>query len=199
MVIAIIAILAALLLPALSGAKEKAKRIVCKNKLHQFYLALHMYADDNKEVLPLGFRDNGDDDCGWISTTNRNSLLSYAGGSQDFLFCPNLNVPTLWGKPGGLSLAPYGYVLGYLYLGGHGSPWVDAGGYSNWVSPQKLTDDSKLALICDYNFWCPANEFHPWLPTAAAAPSCRARPTTRPPPPAGLLNPSVGPAATWAF
>jgi prepilin-type N-terminal cleavage/methylation domain-containing protein len=158
-VIAIIAILAALILPALTGAKEKARRVACKNKLHQFYLTLHMYADDNKESFPSGIRDNGDDDTGWMSTATRKALLGYAGGSDDFLFCPNLNLSTLWGKPGGLYMAPYGYVLGYLYLGGHGAPWAISGGYSNWVSPQKLTGDSKLALICDYNLWCPADKY----------------------------------------
>ena len=75
------------------------------------------------------------------------------------MFCPNLNVPTLWGKPGGLDSAPYGYALGYFYLGGHGSPWTSAGGYSNWVSPQKLTDDSKSALIADLNLWCPPDKY----------------------------------------
>src|SRR5438093_13379602 len=44
-VIAIIAILAALLLPALSKAKESAHRAVCFNNLRQCMLAAHMYAD----------------------------------------------------------------------------------------------------------------------------------------------------------
>ena len=51
-VIAIIAILAALLLPALSRAKEKAHRIACLNNIRQLQLSWHLYADDNNGVIP---------------------------------------------------------------------------------------------------------------------------------------------------
>src|SRR5258706_4156174 len=51
-VIAIIAILASLLLPALSSAKERGKRTSCLNNLRQMGLALFMYADDNQDTLP---------------------------------------------------------------------------------------------------------------------------------------------------
>lgn len=51
-VIAIIAVLAALLLPALSRAKERGRRAVCKSNLRQVYLYLRMYADDNNDHLP---------------------------------------------------------------------------------------------------------------------------------------------------
>ena len=53
MVIAIIAILAALLLPALSRAKEKGRQIVCVSNLRQLQLGWQMYVNDNGDVMPL--------------------------------------------------------------------------------------------------------------------------------------------------
>ncbi len=51
-VIAIIAILAAMLLPALSKAKKAAERANCVSNLKQIAMAVHMYAGDNRDVLP---------------------------------------------------------------------------------------------------------------------------------------------------
>ena len=52
-VVALIAILAALLLPALSRAKAHTNSTACKNHLHQMGLALQMYITDNGHKYPL--------------------------------------------------------------------------------------------------------------------------------------------------
>src|SRR5947207_2626204 len=51
-VIAVIAILAALLMPALSSAKAKGRQISCMNNLKQLVLGFQMYSADNDAKLP---------------------------------------------------------------------------------------------------------------------------------------------------
>lgn len=67
-VIAIIGILSALLLPALSSAKERARRAACLNNIRQFVLAAHLYADDNDQRLPRGETDNRNTNAFWRPT-----------------------------------------------------------------------------------------------------------------------------------
>lgn len=61
-VIAIIGVLAALLLPALSRAKERAKRIECTNNLRQVTMGVLMYSDDDPGGVYLPQVDNNDND-----------------------------------------------------------------------------------------------------------------------------------------
>lgn len=99
-VIAIIAILAGMLLPALSRAKTKAQGISCMNNHRQLLLAWRLYVEDNREVLPhvkhgpyewvggwLDFteaRDNWDVDY----NLKQSILWTYTGKSQGIFKCP---------------------------------------------------------------------------------------------------------------
>ena len=57
-VIAIIAILAGMLLPALSKAKAKATGIKCMNNNRQLLLGWIFYADDNESKIPAAYSDD---------------------------------------------------------------------------------------------------------------------------------------------
>ena len=74
-VIAIIAILAALLLPALTAAKERAQRTACLNNFKQLGLALNMYALDNQDFFPWPNWDSGGNipgmPAGWLYGSSR--------------------------------------------------------------------------------------------------------------------------------
>ena len=50
--IAVIALLAALLMPALGRGKESGRVAVCQGNLHQIGLALQLYVDDNRNIMP---------------------------------------------------------------------------------------------------------------------------------------------------
>jgi type II secretory pathway pseudopilin PulG len=58
-VIGIIAVLISILLPALSKARESAKRAQCLSNLHQIHIFLSMYANANRQQIPLGFVKRG--------------------------------------------------------------------------------------------------------------------------------------------
>ena len=105
-VIAIIAILAAMLLPALSSAKEAGRRIACLNNLRQLSLASEMYVNDNQGAYPPRSETNG-----W---PNR-FYLNY-GKNLKVLLCPT-DVATSFTKPATVGsnnvpdAAPRSYII----------------------------------------------------------------------------------------
>lgn len=72
-VIAIIAILAGMLLPALSGAKNSAIRTVCTNNHKQLLTALIMYAQDNQDYLTFPNWGTRANQPGWCYAYNPNA------------------------------------------------------------------------------------------------------------------------------
>jgi len=92
-VIAIIAILAAMLLPALSKAKDKASRTICVNNQKQMALANSMYTNDNREYM--AYPDWGNSYPGWLYTASggnppdpTNGVTAYKTGLW-FTYMPN--------------------------------------------------------------------------------------------------------------
>jgi prepilin-type N-terminal cleavage/methylation domain-containing protein/prepilin-type processing-associated H-X9-DG protein len=95
LVIAIIAILAAMLLPALSTAKQRAWTTSCVSNLHQIGLGMRMYADDNKEFYP---ESGGDIYWGAVDpTTGKQSwmqqIVAYVSNTNVFNCPGNVQLP----------------------------------------------------------------------------------------------------------
>ncbi len=154
-VVAIIAILAAMLLPALSKARERSRGAVCMNNLRQLTLAFMMYVQDNEEYFPPSYYTTYEEDVCW----------DFHGTDMDETWTYQTWNPGLIGKyltkgtfncPSKSNLASYdkpftGYAYNSTYIGG---------GYSVWNSqadpPAKLsriTNPSNTVLLADGAQW----------------------------------------------
>ena len=144
-VIAIIAILAAMLLPALSSAKEKAKRAACKSNMHQAILAIHMYGNDFRDKVPAGRDNNGESHTIRISNVGWTNLVNYSGNIK-ILDCPNF----VFGSFSRYN-ASYGFLIGYHYLGDvNTSSWPPSGS-DVWWSPRKTSENGTNFILADAN------------------------------------------------
>lgn len=95
-VIAIIAILAAMMLPALSKARERARTTQCASNLRSIGQLLILYADDNKGFLPAINGSGGSDNYSFASLIRITILkqhYNYRNDTRDVLFCPSLEMP----------------------------------------------------------------------------------------------------------
>jgi prepilin-type N-terminal cleavage/methylation domain-containing protein len=85
-VIAIIAILMAILLPALRRVKEQARQRSCAMRIRQHLLALNMYADENSARLPLPDRAGY-----WLQDIAPNTVnfMLGTGLTREIFYCPS--------------------------------------------------------------------------------------------------------------
>ncbi len=165
-VIAIIAILVALLLPALKGAKERAYLALCTSNQKQIGTAFSCYATDFTGYAPgeESYTDSPYTGYPWYSWYRGNSsvCMQYlATSSKDIIHCPLNKGNNLNGDNAGY----YGvYMSTDLW---NGTPNYDAkymwyapwsGGYFRYFMMYKILDANKFIMLtdtsCATNHWC---------------------------------------------
>jgi prepilin-type processing-associated H-X9-DG protein/prepilin-type N-terminal cleavage/methylation domain-containing protein len=88
-VLAIVALIAAILLPVIAHERQQGFRSSCLSNMHQIGLALDAYTQDSDGLIPSSFTDQGD----WAT-----ALKVYAPANGVFR-CPSAIVPPIWDIP----------------------------------------------------------------------------------------------------
>ena len=130
-VVAIIAILAALLLPALGRAKRSANITSCKNNERQWLLSLNMYADDEGGKFPKA----GHNLPYWMLRSFRDNIMNKYSLPRKMFYCPEnygWNNDQIWDIGGGGAAFS---VMGYFYWAG--SPHYGDNSAITRMSPKK--------------------------------------------------------------
>ncbi|MBN1444664.1 MAG: prepilin-type N-terminal cleavage/methylation domain-containing protein [Candidatus Omnitrophica bacterium] len=131
-VVAIIAILAAMLLPALSRARERARAAVCLSNLKQIGLAMFMYADDWFEYFGPSAKLEG-------NKTIEAPYIAY-GAPRKLWKCPSDRLPRTYQAPESAAYGPRSYAITNGIIGWNVDP----------VKRPRINQQSTTSLICDY-------------------------------------------------
>lgn len=131
-VVAIIGILASMLLPALTKARDKARQISCLNQLKQIYLAAAMYADDNDGGLPASCVDRSGR---WCTSCETPSGGAFYVGPQILWDNLYMNDLIMMRCPSRVDL--YGKKYGAEYIAG--KYWESGYSSYNWCGSSMMT------------------------------------------------------------
>lgn len=150
-VVCIASVLMALLLPALSQAKEKSRRSVCNQNMRQVIFALIFYGDnDENGLLPTATDRKGAYNSIRLPGISFTNLVEgNLGGESNNLYCPNLVYAT--GTMGGYDLASDTYTIGYSYLAAETHSAGAKGPSFDWTGPVKASETKEV--IADANYW----------------------------------------------
>jgi prepilin-type N-terminal cleavage/methylation domain-containing protein/prepilin-type processing-associated H-X9-DG protein len=145
--IAVIAILAALLLTALSRSKGSAKRTQCINNLRQLGLACRMYADENSDRLPTPKVPVGN----WPWDIEKKACDDFAasGVTRPIFYCPGFpdqNNDFLWDFP-----YPF-RVIGYVHTFPNAALLFKTNINETMTPPAWAPDPSTRVLMADATF-----------------------------------------------
>ena len=173
MVIAIIGILAAMLMPALSASKKKAHMAVCTSNFRQIGMAVHLFAGDNDDYLPpgqSGFLNFGQ--YAFYANWTTNAMLYYTApylGAKPV--SANGQICNVYMCPAALYQNPQLNVsnlvaYGVIFAGGSWTPegdilpWSPFGSGNPSYGPHKLSDISPAIwggkmpwMMTDVDYW----------------------------------------------
>jgi prepilin-type N-terminal cleavage/methylation domain-containing protein/prepilin-type processing-associated H-X9-DG protein len=130
-VIAIIALLMAILMPALQRVKKQARTVACSSLLKQWSIYFKLYTNDYDGYFMEGFNGRGgsDNDNRWVR-----ALGTYYNWDSEFTCCPNATKP--WFNEDGSDNLLAGTFLGSTTAWGYYGPGTGED-LTGWVLPVK--------------------------------------------------------------